>query len=99
MSTSNVEASRKAAVTAAQFSLIAPFVGAVVYIIIRKNLVNSSCVAGAIFSAMVFAGFACGIFALVRTRSVGREGIFSRAIVGCLLSGIFSLICYGIVRR
>jgi hypothetical protein len=87
---------KTSAVSAAKFSLWAPALVIPVNLLITIVL-NSAQASGTrlgnlvqvgVTALVIVMGFALGWFALWKTRQVGREGIWGRAIAGIVINGV-----------
>jgi len=80
---------------AALFSFLAPFISFGIGIfsaqVVQGNRI-SMIVLGGTSTLLIFAGFFCGIVALIGTKKHGKKGIFGRAIAGICINGIIILL-------
>ena len=87
---------RTSAVSAAKFSLWAPVLTIPVNLLTTVVLSSAqasgtylgSVVQTGVTSLVIVTGFALGWFALLKTRRVGRQVVFGRAVAGIVINGV-----------
>lgn len=94
--TPDFQRERTSAVSAAKFSLWAPVLTIPVNLLTTVVLSSAqafgtylgSVVQTGVTSLVIVTGFALGWFALLKTRRVGRQVVFGRAVAGIVINGV-----------